>query len=291
MNVFNIMEGILILNKPSGFTSHDCVSVVRGLTGVKKVGHTGTLDPMATGILIVCIGKATRIIEYIEKGHKQYRCVMQLGVTTDTQDIWGSIIEHREPSVTMADIKEAFKRFVGDIEQIPPKYSAIKVNGRKLYDYARSGQNVEIKPRAITVDGITVSSFKGDKVEFIVNCRSGTYVRTICNDVGRVLGCGAAMCALERTENGSFTMGDAISLEELRKMDRSEIEGLLLPLDRPLGGMNRVDVDRETAIGLINGKRLNASSNEKEGLCRIYSSDAFIGTAKVYDGKYIAEKF
>jgi len=115
-------------------------------------------------------------------------------------------------------------------------------------------------------------------------------VRTICNDVGQVLGCGAAMCALERTENGSFTMDDAISLEELRKMDRSEIEGLLLPLDRPLGGINRADVDRETAIGLINGKRPNAPSNEKEGLCRIYSSDVFIGTANVYDGKYIAEK-
>ena len=188
------MNGILNFNKPQQMTSHDCVAIVRRATGIKRVGHTGTLDPMATGVLPICIGSATRITEYLDEDQKTYRCLMQLGIETDTQDIWGKVTSE-QPVVNLNDeiIATAVLSFQGDIIQVPPKYSALKVAGKRLYQYAREGKDVEIKPRHIFISKMTLNQIHGNQVTFTVTCSKGSYIRSICRDIGCKLGCGAAM--------------------------------------------------------------------------------------------------
>jgi tRNA pseudouridine55 synthase len=255
-------NGILNINKPQGMTSHDVVARVRRILGIKRVGHTGTLDPMATGVLPICIGSAARIMEYLDIDFKTYRCKVLLGKITDTQDIWGEVLEERSASdIGEQQIIEAFSKFHGIIEQKPPMYSAIKVNGKKLYEYARKGETVEVKTRKICVKKLTIENIdihnQAEKtVEFTVQCSKGTYIRTICQDVGEILGCGATMAALERTESGRFTIADSVDLEKLQAMTKEEIEREILPADFPLVHFGQILLDEVQTKNFIDGRHI-----------------------------------
>ena len=254
-----IKEGIINVNKPAGMSSHDIVNIVRRLTGVKRIGHTGTLDPQATGVLPVCIGTASRITEYLDLDMKTYLCSMYLGVTSDTLDIWGKEVTDKREELRKAlektgtdaktQILTAFADFKGVITQIPPKFSAVWVNGRRLYDYARSGQEVEIPKRTIYIESLDVLDINMDelKVTFRVVCSKGTYIRSICADVGEKLGCGAAMCELTRERSGAFDVKDAVSydyLNELWERRKAALEKLAPKNKHPRGRMNDADILR-----------------------------------------------
>jgi len=290
------MNGILVLDKPQDFTSHDCVAVIRKLTGVKKVGHTGTLDPMAEGVLPVCIGRATRIIEYLEESGKEYRCTMQLGIATDTFDIWGNVIEKKTGmKIPEEKIISAVMAQTGDMMQTPPIYSAIKIKGRKLYDYARSGQKIIIEPRPVHIESIVINDIRGMEAEFTVRCSRGTYIRSLCSDIGRSLGCGAAMSALTRVSSGPFRIEDSVSMGDLRRMSAAEIEALLIPMDFPLDRFMRTDISTEEAKDLIDGKVIGEHSTASDKDCgavlkRVYCDGAFIGIAESAEGKLKAKK-
>ncbi|MBN7772145.1 tRNA pseudouridine(55) synthase TruB [Clostridium aminobutyricum] len=228
-----IKEGIININKPAGYTSHDCVNVIRSLTGIKRIGHTGTLDPMASGVLPVCIGSAARITEYLDLDFKKYRCELLLGLETDTLDIWGQVLFDKTElakslissgKISEETVRSALTQFVGNIMQIPPKYSALKVNGKKLYEYARAGQEIEIKSRRVYIKDIQLLSLNLSECKFFfeVTCSKGTYIRSLCRDIGEIFGCGAAMSALERTASGVFSVEDAVDLEALKKLKQGE---------------------------------------------------------------------
>lgn len=281
------INGIIVVNKPQNWTSHDCVAVMRRAVGVKRIGHTGTLDPMATGVLPVCIGTSARIMEYLDLDNKTYRCTMKLGITTDTEDVWGEILTETDPSsVTEGQIREVFAGFVGEIEQIPPKYSALKVNGKKLYEYARAGQDVEIKSRKITISSIDIEKIEGDEITFVVVCSKGTYVRTICKDIGDKLGCGAAMSALTRIASGIFTLEEAIDIEKIKEMTKEEIIEKLYPTDYPLIHFGRINLTAIQAKDFVNGKRMKrenleiVDASKHEEMYNVYYGDEFLGVAQ-----------
>lgn len=223
--------GFLNIYKPKGLTSHDVVARLRKITKVRQIGHTGTLDPFATGVLPICIGKATRLIEYLDDD-KEYLATVQFGKNTATYDLEGEITATFDKKVTEEDVKNALKDFEGEISQIPPIYSAIKVNGKKLYDYARQGQDIEIKPRKVTISKIELKEFDktSQSAKITVACSKGTYIRSIAYDLGAKLGCGGYLTALERTKAGKFQVNTAIKLEDLTEVSQI-VENLINPLD------------------------------------------------------------
>lgn len=223
--------GFLNIYKPKGLTSHDVVARLRKITKVRQIGHTGTLDPFATGVLPICIGKATRLIEYLDDD-KEYLATVQFGKNTATYDLEGEITATFDKKVTEEDVKNTLKDFEGEISQIPPIYSAIKVNGKKLYDYARQGQDIEIKPRKITISKIELKEFDktSQSAKITVACSKGTYIRSIAYDLGAKLGCGGYLTALERTKAGKFQVNTAIKLEDLTEVSQI-VENLINPLD------------------------------------------------------------
>lgn len=223
--------GFLNIYKPKGLTSHDVVARLRKITKVRQIGHTGTLDPFATGVLPICIGKATRLIEYLDDD-KEYLATVQFGKNTATYDLEGEITATFDKKVTEEDVKNTLKDFEGEISQIPPIYSAIKVNGKKLYDYARQGQDIEIKPRKVTISKIELKEFDktSQSAKITVACSKGTYIRSIAYDLGAKLGCGGYLTALKRTKAGKFQVNTAIKLEDLTEVSQI-IENLINPLD------------------------------------------------------------
>lgn len=223
--------GFLNVYKPKGMTSHDVVGRLRRVTKIKQIGHTGTLDPFATGVLPICIGKSTRLIEYLEDD-KEYLATVQFGKNTDTYDLDGEIVATFDKKVSEDDVRIALKSFEGEISQMPPIYSAIKVNGKKLYDYARAGQEVEIKPRTVFISKIELVGFNEEKQEakVIVACSKGTYIRSIAYDLGQNLGCGAYLSALERTKAGRFSIENTVNLDDLSEKDLV-CKHLINPLD------------------------------------------------------------
>lgn len=225
-------NGAIVINKSPGFTSHDVVAKLRGITGQKKIGHTGTLDPDAEGVLIVCLGAATRISDMLMDESKEYEAVMLLGVTTDTQDMSGEVLDERSTKGLSEDeVTRAIKSFIGDISQIPPMYSAIKQNGKKLYELARAGVEVERKPRDITIHDIEIINMDLPEVTIRVSCSKGTYIRTLCNDIGEKLGCGASMKHLTRTKSGSFTIEKSLTLDEVQALkDSGRLDEAVTPL-------------------------------------------------------------
>lgn len=255
-----IRDGIINLLKPAGMTSHDGVQMLRRLTGVKRIGHTGTLDPMAVGVLPLCIGSAARITEYLDLDYKTYRCEMQLGIETDTQDIWGTVTQDNRGKLNFDkdQITETLNSFQGLISQYPPAYSAVQVNGRRLYDYARQGEEVEIKPRQVDIKNVTVIRMdpENGKVTFDVVCSKGTYIRTICHDAGRILGCGAAMSCLIRTASGVFTIDNTVTIEQLKE---GNPEQFLLEPDFPLVHFGKAVVNEERGKWFVNGGHLRMS--------------------------------
>ena len=223
--------GFLNIYKPKGLTSHDVVARLRKITKVRQIGHTGTLDPFATGVLPICIGKATRLIEYLDDD-KEYLATVQFGKNTTTYDLEGEITATFDKKVTEEDVKNTLKDFEGEISQIPPIYSAIKVNGKKLYDYARQGQDIEIKPRKVTISKIELKEFDktSQSAKITVACSKGTYIRSIAYDLGAKLGCGGYLTALERTKAGKFQVNTTIKLEDLTEVSQI-VENLINPLD------------------------------------------------------------
>lgn len=293
------INGVVVVNKPQNWTSHDCVAVVRRVIGVKRVGHTGTLDPMATGVLPVCVGTAARINEYLDYDTKTYDCVMKLGIITDTLDIWGEVLEERPvPDMDEAVIAETIMGFTGEISQIPPKYSALKVAGKKLYEYARAGQEVEIKPRKINIKHISVNNIdlENKEISFTVECSKGTYIRSLCADIGEKLGCGACMSGLVRTKTGVFTLDDTVDIETVKKMSREELVSKLFPTDYPLVQFGRVELSANRAKDFVNGKKIPkrdltiVRESSRDDFYNVYFNDIFLGVAKLVKGVLSAHK-
>jgi len=235
------MKGVVIVDKPAGITSHDAVDRVRKLLGERKAGHTGTLDPMATGVLPVCVGEATKIASFLTGDDKVYEATMRLGVRTDTLDMTGQVLAEQQPRATEADVKAVLAAFVGTITQVPPQYSAVKVRGKALYKWARKGIRVEPPPREVQIREILLQGIELPRVRFTVTCSKGTYVRTLCADMGDRLGCGAALEQLRRTRSGIFRLQDAVRLDgESDDGIRARLEQGLIPMNRALPGLRDI---------------------------------------------------
>lgn len=217
------MDGIVIVDKPRDWTSQDVTARLRRVFQTRRIGHGGTLDPMATGVLPVFVGRATRGVEFFEHAEKTYETVLQLGVTTDTEDITGEVLARKEVSVTREQAEAVLDRFRGQILQVPPMYSALKVNGQKLCDLARKGREVERKPRPVTIHRLELLEFTGGAMGLRVRCSKGTYIRTLCKDIGQALGCGGCMAALRRTQAGEYTIDQAVPLEKLLQAEDPQI--------------------------------------------------------------------
>jgi tRNA pseudouridine55 synthase len=261
------MEGILNILKPSGMTSFDVVAYIRKKTGA-KAGHAGTLDPAAAGVLPVCVGKATRLIEYMSEMRKVYRAEMLLGVETDTQDGTGRVVAEHDVNLSERQIIDAFNGFIGITGQIPPMYSAVKVSGKKLYELARKGITIERKKRKIEVFSINVVDIYRDRVLFDVECSKGTYIRTLCHDIGKRLGCGAHLKFLLRKRVGPFALNDSITLEELREIK----EKALLPPDEAVKHMDSVTLSKNESLLLSNGRGIRMCEyNGRTRLVRVYN--------------------
>ena len=291
-------DGIINVNKPAGWTSQDVCSKLRHVLNIKKIGHAGTLDPMATGVLPVCVGKATRIIEYYDKDTKSYHASMKLGITTDTLDITGKILETAGYSkVSEKDVREAFKAYTGHVMQIPPKYSALKIDGRRAYDLAREGKAFEISPREIIIydNSVTKIDLVSGEIEFDVSCSKGTYIRTICDDIGRELGCGAAMTALTRTASGYFRIEDSYTIEEIIEAE-DPMNTMLIPADITLEKLGKIELNDNRITAFINGNsswgngfRVTEQSSF-DGLYRVYGNGSFLGIGEVENGSLVPKK-
>ena len=274
-------NGIIIIDKPAGWTSMDVCAKLRGILHEKRVGHAGTLDPMATGVLPVFVGQATKAVSFAENGRKVYETVLLLGRVTDTQDTTGETLEERAVTVTADDVRAALPRFLGEIEQIPPMYSAIKVNGQKLYDLARQGKEVARKPRRITIYDLALTEELGNgQYALRVECSKGTYIRTLCHDLGQALGCGGCMAALRRTEASGFCIGEAVTLEDAAR----EGEALLRPLDSlfrayPVFTIPNAALEKKCLCG--NPLRVSLA----DGIYRVYGCDGtFLALSEARDG-------
>lgn len=285
------MNKIISILKPTGMTSHDVVSRVRKILNIKKVGHTGTLDPDASGVLPICIGKATKVCEVILNKDKSYICELTLGISTDTYDASGEILKKVDDfKFSNEDIERAFDTQRGEINQLPPIYSALKVNGKRMCDLVRSGRQSEItlKTRRVNIKDIKILSIKGNKVMFYVECSKGTYVRSICHDIGEYLGCGAHMSFLNRTSSGKFDLDNSITLEELELFyENKTLDKYLYDIDYVLDSFNYV-VLNPNAIkyysngGSIDDKRFLKNNFDKDGeFVRVYSTDNFLGLGKL----------
>ena len=278
------LSGILNVDKPSGITSHDVVDAVRRVAGQRKVGHAGTLDPMATGVLLICLGQATRVAEYLVTGRKRYRATIVLGATTDTYDAQGEFTSSGgRTDFSRAEVEAALARFVGSIEQVPPMYSAVKQQGQPLYKLARQGKTVERQPRRVEIDGIHLLDWTPSSLVIEVACSPGTYIRSLAHDLGQHLGCGAYLAALVRLSSGQFTLQEAVSLERLEEAFEHDQEArYLLPLDEAFLGWPVMIVGAEDARHIVHGQAVRnapsvvehaVSEPHEVPLCRAYSLD------------------
>ena len=275
------MNGIVIIDKPAGWTSQDVTARLRRVFGTRRIGHGGTLDPMATGVLPVFVGRATRGVEFFEHAEKTYETELLLGVATDTEDTTGPVLTRREVSVTPGQLAAVLERFRGEIMQIPPMYSALKVNGQKLCDLARKGRQVERQPRPVTIHELTLLSREGDTLRLRVRCSKGTYIRTLCADIGEALGCGGCMQALRRTQAGEYTIAEAVPLQQL--LEAAEPEIYLRDVDTMFRGYPAVKLTVNQEKRCRNGNAFSVSL--PGGTYRAYSQTGeFLMLAKVEDG-------
>ena len=276
------MDGIVIVDKPEGWTSQDVVSKLRGVFQTRRIGHGGTLDPMATGVLPVFVGRATRGVEFFEHAEKTYETVLRLGLTTDTEDITGTVLTEQDAFVTGSQLEEVLARFRGQIQQIPPMYSAIKVNGQKLCDLARKGREVERKPRIITIHELMLLGMEADGIHLRVRCSKGTYIRTLCKDIGEALGCGGCMAALRRVTAGEYTIENAVPLQTL--IESSDPSGYLLPVDSMFRQYPAVTLTEKQEKCCRNGVAFTC--NLAEGTYRVYDKNGeFLALSHMVEGK------
>ncbi len=260
--VKNTASGVLVVDKPTGMTSHQVVQVIRNGTHIKRAGHTGTLDPRASGVLVVLIGPAVRLSEFVSAEDKRYQSTIKLGESTDTYDGDGTITGVSEIQVSMQQFEEALKQFVGEIEQVPPPYSAIKVQGRRAYALAREGEEVVLEPRTITVHSLELIEWNFPEVVVDVHCSSGTYVRSLAHDLGKVLGCGANLTGLRRTKSGRFTLKDAIPLRKLvEAFESSNWYQYLIPAAEALSDWPSITLNNEEVDAVRHGHRVPRAEN------------------------------
>lgn len=279
-------NGIICVNKPAGFTSFDVVAKLRGILKMKRLGHSGTLDPMATGVLPVFAGSAAKAISIIPVGDKKYTAGFRLGLTTDTQDITGKIISESEFDVSPEQVKSAAEKLTGEIKQIPPMFSAVSVGGKRLYELARQGIEIERKARDITVYSIDILSFdeKTGQGKLSIFCSKGTYVRTIIHDMGVILGCGAVMTSLVRTSSNGFSIEDCYTLEQLEALrDEEKLESAVIPVERLFSSLPSIILDKRKTALYKNGVKLRFDQLDgisEDKFYKVYGDDGFIGTAK-----------
>lgn len=284
------MDGILVIRKEKGYTSHDVVAKLRGILHMKKIGHTGTLDPDATGVLPVALGKGTKLVDLLTDKEKTYEAVLHLGITTDTQDMSGTVLEEKPVNVTEEEVRQVLESFVGDQLQVPPMYSALKVNGKKLYELAREGKSVERKARPVSFYEITPLEIKLPLVKLRVTCSKGTYIRTLCNDIGEKLGCGGCMEELLRSKVGSYSLDESHSFAEVEAaVADGTIQDMIYPVEQVLSGYPALFADSYGDRLLQNGNPLSdnlVSPQHKEGWVRMYASDgSFTGIFQWDKGK------
>ena len=275
------MNGIVIVDKPQDWTSQDVTARLRRVFNTRRIGHGGTLDPMATGVLPVFVGRATRGVEFFEHAEKTYETVLKLGITTDTEDISGTVLTEQDAFVTGEMLEEVLKNFRGEILQVPPMYSALKVNGQKLVDLARKGKTVERKPRPITIHELTVLGFEAEGIRLRVRCSKGTYIRTLCKDIGEALGCGGCMAELRRVQAGEYTIGEAVPLMEL--LEAQNPENYLRAVDTMFRNYPEVRLTTNQEKRCRNGASFSVKM--EDGTYRAYSQTGeFLMLAKVEDG-------
>lgn len=265
-DIKNAISGALVVDKPVGMTSHDVVQAIRNGTNLRRAGHTGTLDPRASGVLVILVGPAVRLSEYVSASDKRYQAIIRLGGSTDTFDAEGLVTPTKYPvSVTEAQFEEALKTFVGEIEQTPPPYSAVKVQGRKAYEMAREGEEVELAPRKITVHHLEVLEWTPPEVVIDVHCSSGTYVRSLANDLGVMLGCGAYLVGLRRTKSGRFSLRDAVPLRKLQEaFTAGNWYQYLIPAAEALGDWTAVELSPDEVEGVRHGHRVKVAGEATE---------------------------
>ena len=272
------MNGIVIVDKPAGWTSQDVAARLRRVYGTRRIGHGGTLDPMATGVLPVFVDRATRGVEFFEHAEKTYEATLRLGLTTDTEDTSGTVLEERPVEVTEEQLLAVLPQFRGEILQVPPMYSALKINGQKLYELARKGKEVERKPRPITIHELELLEFSGDTARLRVRCSKGTYIRTLCKDIGEALGCGGCMAALRRTAAGEYSIAEAVSLQTL--LETEHPEEYLRPVDSMFRNYPALTLTQKQETRCRNGNSFTLKI--ADGTYRVYSQNgAFLALSKV----------
>ena len=289
------VSGIIVLDKPLGFTSNAALQKVRWLLNAEKAGHTGSLDPLATGVLPLCFGEATKFSQYLLDADKGYEAVMQLGITTTTADAEGDVLQRREVRVTAADIEAVLPRFRGDIEQVPPMYSALKRDGQPLYKLARAGEVVEREARSVTIARLELLGLEGDLARLSVSCSKGTYIRTLVEDIGEALGCGAHVQALRRTHAGPFELAQAVTLETLEAAHAAggneALDAFLLPADSGLLHWPLLQFSEHSAYYWLHGQPVRAPEAPKFGMVRVQDHNGrFIGIGEVSEDGRIAPR-
>jgi len=285
------ISGVLLLDKPIGFSSNQALQTVKWLYQAAKAGHTGTLDPLATGLLPICLGEATKFAQYLTDADKTYVATIKLGMTTTTGDAEGKIVTTAEVNVTPAKFEAACLQFLGEIQQLPPMYSALKYEGKALYEYARAGIEVERKFRAVTIQRIAVNRFTSDEAEVSVTCTKGTYIRTLAEDIGAILGCGAHLIGLRRTETADYALTETVTINALEAMEADQRDVLLLPVDSAIVKLPKVTLDGDASLYLMQGQPVWVAGEIPESELRLYDEEEhFLGLGFLQDDGKIAPK-
>ena len=275
------LDGVLLFDKPLQLSSNIALQKVRRLFQAEKAGHTGTLDPLATGLLPICFGEATKFSIGLLDADKTYRALVKLGQTTTTGDAEGEVTRNCEVSLNEQQVRTVLHNFIGEISQIPPMYSALKHQGKPLYEYIRKGETIEREGRNITIHELVLERFARDEMEISVRCSKGTYIRTLAEDIGNALGCGAHLCALRRTTIAGFSLQNAYSMDQLEAMDMDAREACLLPLDCMLQEMPMLELDAVQVTRMAQGQRLGIDAGLPDGKVRLYGAGNFIGVAEL----------
>ena len=285
------LNGILLLDKPAGYTSNQALQKVKRIYSACKAGHTGSLDPIATGLLPLCFGEATKVSQFMLDSDKRYWARIQLGVETRTYDSEGEVVATNPVSVSKRDVERELKKFMGEIEQLPPMYSAVKIDGEALYKLARKGVEVERQPRTITIHELKLEAFEGEFIELDMTCTKGTYVRTLAHDLGQNLGCGAHVVGLRRLQVGDFDVEETITLETLETLPPEERDALLLPVDEALQDLPDVSLTTLATHYLVQGQTVSVQHSHSPGWVRLYEEgERFLGMGEVLDDGRVAPK-
>lgn len=289
------INGVLLLDKPLGFSSNQALQKVKWLFQAAKAGHTGTLDPLATGLLPICLGEATKFAQYVTDADKTYIATVKFGTTTTTGDVEGEVIATSDVRFTRAQLDSVCKSFLGEISQVPPMYSALKFEGKALYEYAREGVDIERQSRLVTIADITIAHFEGDVAEMTVKCSKGTYIRTLAEDIGNALGSGAHLIGLRRIETAGYELANAITIEQLeQKIKETPVEvlqSLLLPIDSAISHLPALTINADAAHYLMQGQAVWVSGKIPNGEMRLFDENArFLGLGFLQDDGKIAPK-